>query len=347
MNSIFRIDPLSDSRWPALLQRSPQASVFHSPEWLGTLHSTYGYLPVAYTTSPPDSPLENGWVFCEIRSWLTGRRLVSLPFSDHCDPLVDKPVEFGNFAHTLKETWRREGWDYVEFRPQDGSLSNEPEFELREPFYLHKVDLHLPLDQIFNSLCKNSIQRKIRRAERDALEYEEGSSESLINRFYFLFTRTRHRHGLPPQPLQWFSNLFSQFREKAVIRLASKEGQPVGATLMLRFKNVLVFKYSCGEPEHFKHGTMQLLLWRAIQDAKAKGLDELDFGRSDLGDAGLIEYKERWGALRSQTGYVRFSPFQSGPCRWFATRRNRSSLLSYVPESVLQAAGRLLYRHFG
>ena len=37
--------------------------------------------------SPPDEPLENGFLFCRVESWLTGRRLVSLPFSDHCEPL--------------------------------------------------------------------------------------------------------------------------------------------------------------------------------------------------------------------------------------------------------------------
>ncbi len=40
------------------------------------------------TTCAPDAPLTDGVVFCEVDSWLTGRRLVSLPFSDHCEPLL-------------------------------------------------------------------------------------------------------------------------------------------------------------------------------------------------------------------------------------------------------------------
>src|SRR5256886_3244169 len=35
----------------------------------------------------PDQELQNGIPFCVVRSWLTGRRLVALPFSDHCDAL--------------------------------------------------------------------------------------------------------------------------------------------------------------------------------------------------------------------------------------------------------------------
>jgi len=347
MKAVFQIDPLTDPRWPVLLQRQPNASVFHSPEWLGALHATYGYLPLAYTTSPPHMPLDNGWVFCEVRSWLTGRRLVSLPFSDHCDPLADNPADLEDIAHTLKEECERQGWDYVEFRPQSLLLGNLPGFDLHQPFYLHKLDLRSTLDQIFKKLCKNSIQRKIRRAERDALGYEEGRTEALIDRFYALLRYTRRRHGLPPQPRKWFSNLFSFFRDRAVIRLASNDGEPIGAILLLRFKNTLVLKYSCGEPEHFKHGTMQLILWRAIQDAKASGLEELDFGRSDFGNDGLMLYKERWGALRSETGYFRCSRVQPARHQLLAALRSGTVLPRYVPQGVLDAAGRLLYRHFG
>src|ERR1700676_4757136 len=79
--SVYEIDPLSDHRWHELLQQHPRASVFHSCAWLDALKQTYEYEPVAYTTTAPGAPLKNGWVFCRIRSWLTGRRLVSLPFS--------------------------------------------------------------------------------------------------------------------------------------------------------------------------------------------------------------------------------------------------------------------------
>ena len=132
-----------------------------------------------------------------------------------------------------------------------------------------------------------------------------------------------------------------------IIRLASKDGKPVGSLLMFRFKNTLVYKYSCGEPEYFKHGTMQFLLWRAIQDAKASGLEELDFGRSDFGDDGLMLYKERWGAMRSETGYFRCSRLQPARRGFLAALRSRPVIPSYVPQRVLDAAGRLLYRHFG
>ena len=96
--TIFEIDPLNDPRWRAFVEWRPDASVFHRVEWLQALKSCYGYVPVALSFTPPGSPLENGLLFCEIRSALTGNRLVSLPFSDHCEPLVDHPEEIDFFG---------------------------------------------------------------------------------------------------------------------------------------------------------------------------------------------------------------------------------------------------------
>ena len=86
--SVYKIDPLSDPRWPEFLQRHPDAAIFHTPAWLEALRRTYGYEAVVYTASNPGSDLTNGIPFCRINSWLTGRRLVSLPFSDHCQQMI-------------------------------------------------------------------------------------------------------------------------------------------------------------------------------------------------------------------------------------------------------------------
>ena len=46
--------------------------------WLESLRLTYGYDPLVFTLSPAGRELENGIVFCRVRSWLTGRKLVSV-----------------------------------------------------------------------------------------------------------------------------------------------------------------------------------------------------------------------------------------------------------------------------
>src|SRR5205823_9727858 len=102
--TVWQINPVQDSRWPGLLERHPRATVFHTPAWLEALRRTYGYEPAALTTAAPGENLTDGLVFCRIRSWLTGRRAISLPFSDHCDPLVDSHEALG----CLLSAWKRD-----------------------------------------------------------------------------------------------------------------------------------------------------------------------------------------------------------------------------------------------
>src|SRR5579859_7573506 len=96
---LYRVDPISDSRWGDLLRQDARASIFHSPGWLRALRQTYSYEPIVFTTSPPSQPLRNGVVCCKVNSWFTGQRLVSLPFSDHCEPLVETGQDPGDFVN--------------------------------------------------------------------------------------------------------------------------------------------------------------------------------------------------------------------------------------------------------
>src|SRR5262245_45932529 len=99
--SIHQIDPIRDARWDEFLLRHPYASVFHKPAWLEALKDTYGYESVVLTTTKDGQPLKNGIVFCPIKSWLTGARIVSLPFADHCQPLVDGPRDLADLYSSL------------------------------------------------------------------------------------------------------------------------------------------------------------------------------------------------------------------------------------------------------
>src|SRR5690348_9651206 len=115
--SIYEINPLTDDRWLALVDRHPSASVFHHRGFLQALLNTYGYEPLALTSAPAGQPLTDGIVFCRVSSWITGRRLVSLPFADHCEPLWSESSDITAFAKYLAEEWDRRRWKYFELRP--------------------------------------------------------------------------------------------------------------------------------------------------------------------------------------------------------------------------------------
>jgi hypothetical protein len=329
------------------LTKHPRASVFHTVAWLKALRQTYGYEPIVYTTSAPGEDLQNGLVFCRINSWLTGHRLVSLPFSDHCEALVDKAADLQGLITFLQRRFAEESWRYVEMRPLNGPSGTNSIFRQAESFCFHQMDLSPNLDTIFRRFHKDSTQRKIRRAEREGLTQVEGHSESLLDIFYRLQMLTRRQHQLPPQPKNWFRNLIDCFGEALRILVAFKDGQPVASILTLCYKSTLVYKYGCSNPRFNNLGGTHLLFWTSIQDAKKCGLRTFDLGRSDLDNNGLIAFKDRWGANRSTLTYVRF-PAESLRQRGVGWKlRIAKRVFAHAPDRFLSAAGNVLYKHIG
>jgi hypothetical protein len=344
--SVYEIDPLRDPRWPEFLKWNPRASVFHSTGWLEALKRSYDYEPVAYTTSPPGAQLANGWVFSRIRSWLTGRRMVSLPFSDHCDPLVEAPLQLEELSRALRKEADEHRWNYIEYRPlRSGPLMDG--FENSKSFCFHTLHLQHSLIELFRGLHRNSTQRKVRRADREGVAYQEGQSEAIVNQFYSLLILTRRRHHLPPQPRKWFSNLAMCMGDLLKIRVASSQGIPIAGILTLRFKSKLIYKYGCADERFFKLGGMQMLLWRAIEEAKENCLEELDLGRSDPNDEGLILFKDRLGAQRATVSYFRYPARLKHRLSVAYQNQPVKGLLSHLPDCLFTTSGRLLYRHFG
>lgn len=345
--NVHEIDPLEDVRWDHFLSKHRKASVFHTSAWLRALKHTYEYKPSVLTTCEPGQDLTNGQVFCRINSRLTGRRLVSLPFSDHCEPLGSSAEETEHLLTSLENISVNENCRYAEIRPVSDGLPVPLGFGKAKVFWLHKIDLRPGLDELFRSFHNNCVQRKIRRAERENLSYEEGRSERLLQQFYHLLLLTRRRHCLPPQPLNWFRNLIGFLGERMTILVATKEGCPVASILTLCYKDTLVYKYGCSDATSNQCGGMPFLFWRAIQEAKENGLQEFDLGRTDCDNSGLVDYKDRWGSSRSILTYWRNPAQNPEKPRAAWTMRVAKHMLTYMPDSLLATAGRLIYRHVG
>ncbi len=350
--SVHRFQPLDDPRWSRFLQRHPRSSVFHTVEWLEALRRTYRYQPIAITTCPAGAELQNAAVFCRVESWLTGRRLVSLPFSDHCDFLTDNATDLAAIVSALEDELRQENLRYFEIRPIRPLQTVTFGSHSTHTYCLHQIDLKPNLDTLFSNCHKDSTQRKIRRAEREDLAYEEGRSEFLLDSFYHLLILTRRRHMVLPQPKRWFQSLIDCFGKALKIRVAFKDEEPIASILTLRYKDTLVYKYG-GSDARFHHlGGMHLLFWRSIEEAKRDGLCVFDLGRSECENTGLNTFKDRWGAARSLLTYSRvtgspkpqrvFMPVGTG---W--KQRMVRRVLPYLSDYILSSAGKLIYRHIG
>jgi hypothetical protein len=345
--AVYRIDPLHDCRWQTFLLKHPRASIFHTPGWLEALRRTYGYEALALTTSTPGEDLTDGLVLCGVNSRLTGRRIVSLPFSDHCEPLLDRSETLGQMLSAVRGDVEKQNLDYVEIRPASEDFAVSEDFARAGSFWLHKIDLRHSLEQIRRYFHKDCVLRKLRRAAREYVTCDDGRSDLHVAAFYRLLLMTRRRLGLPPQPLAWYRNLVDCLGDNVTISIAYNDGRAIAGMLTLRYKDVMVYKYGGSDAQYHRLGGMQLLFWRAIQRAKTDNIREFDLGRSDCNNVGLAQFKERWGAVKFPITYWRYpaAPMERYRRRWATTIASR--VFAHAPNGLLTAASNLLYRHVG
>jgi lipid II:glycine glycyltransferase (peptidoglycan interpeptide bridge formation enzyme) len=344
---LYELDPLSDPRWDDFVATHPRATAFHLSGWVAALAKTYGYRPVAISSARPGEAPADGAIFCEVTSRITGNRLVSLPFSDHVEPLLTEKVRGSEIARWMEMECISRRWKYVEIRSALVEESFHEQLTQSDSFWLHSLDLTVSAEQLFRGLHKSCLQRRIRHAERQRLLCEKGSTGSLLDDFYKLLVMTRRRFRLLPQPRIWFQNLLGCMGKNAEILVARRDGKAIAAILILRHRRAVIYKYGCSDEALHHLGGMPFLFWRMIEESKSAGAEILDFGRSELDNAGLIAFKDRFGARRTKLNYFRY-PQESCKNETFARNLEIGRrVFAVLPGAISSTLGRFAYRHIG
>jgi lipid II:glycine glycyltransferase (peptidoglycan interpeptide bridge formation enzyme) len=116
--------------------------------------------------------------------------------------------------------------------------------------------------------------------------------------------------------------------------------------LSLRHRSSVIYKYGCSDEKLHNLGGVPFLFWKLIEESKASGAARIDFGRSDLDQEGLINFKDKFGTRKRLLKYYRYPRISERvSASW--NRRGIRRFISLLPDIVSAAAGRILYRHMG
>jgi lipid II:glycine glycyltransferase (peptidoglycan interpeptide bridge formation enzyme) len=241
-------------------------------------------------------------------------------------------------------------WSYVEIRPISGDIdqmAHELGFRPSGRYFHHVIDLRRDTNELLRGFDKNSVQRRIRHAEKSGLVERSGVTKNLLADFYKLFVLTRSRHHLPPPPLEWFKNLVDCQGSALKIRVAFENEKPIAAILTLQFRKTGYFKYGCSDARFNRFGATPWLLWNAIRAAKEEGAVWFDFGRTQTDNPGLLRFKSHWAPRSEPLTYWRYpaSPSRHGNSDW--KLRTAKRFFSHLPNGLLVLSGKLIYPHVG
>lgn len=338
------VDPCTSEEWSRLIHDHPDAGIFHHPAWMKMLRDIYGYRFFAVCLKR-DNALYAGIPVADVRSRITGRRWVSLPFSDHCRPLVP--------PDDSAATDRLVGY----LKAQQGSAT--PRIELRwdiasshslyrtSDFVSHLLEFAGNNKATLFKMFNQQAQRSIRKSEKEGVVVKACTTYAEFELFYRLQVMTRRRLGVPAQPRLFFRGVWDYLIMPGfgIALLAFKDDTPIGGGVFFKFKDTMVYKYGASDLKYKAYQPNYAYMWSGIQRALDDGCVRFDFGRSDKRNDGLRRFKLGWGTQEHELAYTVLADREPafGPSKLEGIV---GTVIRNSPEIVCKLSGELLYKHF-
>jgi CelD/BcsL family acetyltransferase involved in cellulose biosynthesis len=338
------LDPTVDQRWADLVATG-DGSLFVSPPWLRAIATTYGFEIEARLMS--DGATEVGMVFCPLDDAM-GRRIVSTPFCDFCDPVL---TGLGADASPLVAGLHDPGRP-LKMRVKDAVIDPAATgLSIVGTDFWHGVDLVREEEQMWSSLG-STARRNIRKARDAAVTVSFDTSTAAVDAFFAMHQRNRRaKHRLLAQPRGFFHAIHREFAadDAVAVALAAKDGEPIAGIFLLQWMGTTYYKFNASTPEALAARPNDLLMWETMRWARDRGSQLLDLGLSDADQDGLVRYKRKYA-----TDEGRVTTLVGGPARTPQSAElgpvlgQLTELLcdDRVPLDVAERAGDALYRYF-
>jgi CelD/BcsL family acetyltransferase involved in cellulose biosynthesis len=335
---------LTDPRWIDFATAHPAATPFHHPDWAQLVAGCYGFRAFALAVSDTTGAIRAGLPVVEVRHLRGGRKWVSLPYTDYCPPLVSNGTEEDQLVAALQRASRSAGVRRVEIRaPVAGDLAAAPA-ALR-----HVLALGPNPAEVYAGFHRSQVQRNIRRAEREGLTVRRANrAHDLVGIFYGLHLRTRRRQGVPVQPRRFFRLLWENAIAAGLgsVLIVEASAQPIAAAVFLEWNGTVIYKFGASDVSSRSLRPNHLLFWHAIRAACEQGSRWFDFGRTDIGQAGLRNFKLSWGAVEEPLVYGTLGGKPGAvPSKDGMAGRMLEPVIRHGPLLLCRAFGETLYRY--
>ncbi|MBM3474813.1 MAG: GNAT family N-acetyltransferase [Armatimonadetes bacterium] len=342
------LDNIAPAAWDAFVRDHPDGTFFHQYEWLQLVRDVYGGEP-HYLAAYDDGrlvgvlPLMTHWAIG------VGRTLISVPFSDVGGVCaVDERAE-GPLLDAAAELGRRLRVKYVDVRQLGRPLPGDFPCDLSR--LVLRLDLPASADDLREGLSRN-MRKKLKRAERDGLTAHEYASvgrgsqpdaalTAAIDAFYGVYSRNMRDLGAPMHSRRYFRAIAAAFPGAVLCVQVALGSTVVGAAVAASFRDTLYALCAHSLREYHHAFPSNLLYWKLLESAVARGCSTADFGRSPRG-TGIYEFKKGWGMAEHQL-YCTYLPLAKAPRlgdrREGLAYRAFSRLWRHVPLPVARAVG--------
>jgi CelD/BcsL family acetyltransferase involved in cellulose biosynthesis len=336
----------------ASLEQQARDVIYYQPAWLNLISQMYGYSVNTLTTTNAKGEISGFLPVCTLHSPITGKRMVALPFSDHCPLLAEERASAQNLVDQALLLASEQRASYLELRTGNHPVLTEHRGLTESSLYARWL---LPLqpdpDVLWAGLSK-SVKQMIKKSQKMGVTVRRVEKREEVAQYYRLHLQTRHKkHGMPTQPQRFFFGLWDAFAASGMLQvlLAEHEGKVIAGLILLASGSMIRDAYSASDASSLSMAPNNLLMWQAIIWGCTHGYKALDMGRTACNNEGLMSFKRRWGATKEPLPYY-YYPQVDGLASTSEQSWKFRLLTTCWRQLPLQVAGPLggsLYKHLG
>jgi CelD/BcsL family acetyltransferase involved in cellulose biosynthesis len=293
--------PPDRAAWDALVTAAPTATIFHTAAWAELWTGEWRDARWEAIVLEEGGRYE-GAIGAIVRHRGPVRTVFSMPFSTYGGPLVraDHP-DPAAVRRALLEAFGRLAASRLTLRAEItwyGGVRNElpPKLPADETF-THV----LPLGRDYESLSAGfapAARRLVRQSEESGLAIRAAENLEDVRAFYNLAVETVRRRGGTPKPFSLYARIFKALVPAGLARyhLVLHEERPVAGSLHLFREGVATSWLPVSSEAAWPLRPNNFLISRVLMSLCDAGYLEYHFGASPPDAAGLIRFKESWGA---------------------------------------------------
>ena len=301
VSDVETLSPPDASAWDNLVAASPEATVFHTSAWAKLWTEEWrGARWEAIVV--PDSSGYAGGIGSVVRRRGIFQTVDSMPFSTyggpivrqgHPDPAAVRRLLLKRFA--ARATRRLVARSQITW--YQGVRDDFP-----DPLHPEESTTHvLPLSIDYERVAKGfspSTRRLVRQADESGLSVRVAESPDDLRVFYEIAVETIRRRGGTPKPYSLYEEILRSLVPAGLARyhLVLHEGNAVAGSLHLFHQGAALSWLPVSRESSWHLRPNNYLIASLLETLCQAGYLEYNFGASPPDAAGLVRFKEGWGA---------------------------------------------------
>lgn len=292
---------IPQKEWDQFIEKSPQGSLYARYEYLSLIRQDWQ----AYIISDAKGTwcavmpvwIKKKWSFTSLSQPLYTQYwgICFRPFTERA----------GRMLHLKKE------WSQLIIQALAPihlfAINFSPVFDYAIPFHWAGYQIHTrytfildlgPTPQELEQGMSSNLKRKIKQAKKAGLQARSVKDPQQLLRLMHLNREQGHDIVGPGDAsydmLRDLSDYLLRTHQGHLLEVQTESGEAIAVGLFARYQQKYLYLAGCQAPEHKQTGAHALLMWEAIRQAKASGVELFDFEGSML--EGVEEFFRKFGA---------------------------------------------------